>query len=171
MGRRRAHSPTGGAAAVVDDLPISARVAWSYVAALLAGIGTALLVVLSNQTLAVIVCSGLGSTDDAIADCKLGFGIWTAVIGYVVCLLPAVLLLRLGWWIWVSMAALAGLLVSTDAVTQWWWWAAAALVPAVAALISAEWGAGRVFRRVQLGVLLLLVVAAGVLLWWWYTRT
>ncbi|MGC3993518.1 MAG: hypothetical protein QM779_05250 [Propionicimonas sp.] len=152
-------------------MPVSARVAWSYVAALLAGIGMALLVVLSNQTLGVLVCSGLGSTDDAVADCKLGFVIWTAVVGYVLCLLPAVLLLRLGWWIWVSMAALAGILVSTDAVTDWWWWVAAALVPAVAALISADWGRGRVFRRVQLAVLLVLVVVAGALLWWWYTTT
>lgn len=173
MGRRRAHHggrPASAASvAVADDLPVSARVAWCYLGALLAAVGTGALAVLSNQTLAVVACAGAGG-DDGVASCRLGVVLWVAVVGYLLCLLPACLLLKLGWWNWVAMTALIGLLVAADAATEWWWWAAAALVPAAAALISAEWGRGRSFRNGQLGVLILLLFGAALALVWWYLQ-
>jgi hypothetical protein len=68
------------------------------------------------------------------------------------------------------MLAAAGLLVAADAVTEWWWWGIAALVPAVAALASADWARGRTFRRAQLALILVLDAVAAAALVWWYLK-
>ncbi|MCA0294349.1 MAG: hypothetical protein LCH96_03365 [Actinobacteria bacterium] len=170
MGRRRAHAQARPAAEAAVDMPVSARVAWSYTAIVVATAATGFLVVLFNQTVAVMVCAAAGKDTDAFAECKLGVALWVALLGFVLCLLPAVLMLKLGWWLWAAMAAAAGLLVATDAMTEWWWWAVAALVPAAAALASADWGRGRVFRRWQLGIILALDAAAAATLVWWYLK-
>lgn len=167
MSRRRPH-PQAAPTAIVELMPVSARVAWSYLAAVLAAIGAALVVVLSNQTLAVFLCRGAGSAEDALASCKLGWAIWAGLAGFALCLIPALLVLKLDWWLWASMLAGMGFLIATDAITEWWWWALAAVLPAAASLISANWERGRTFRRVQLGVLMLLVVAAVGALAAWY---
>ena len=60
MTRRRARVPSRPAEAR-DVMPVSARVAWSYLAAVLAAVGAALVVVLSNQTLAVFPVQGRGN--------------------------------------------------------------------------------------------------------------
>lgn len=168
MSRRRPHQ-RARPAEVVDVMPVSARVAWSYLAAVLAAVGAALVVVLSNQTLAQILCTG-GSGDDAIASCKLGYAIWAGLAGYVLCLVPALLVLRLDWWLWAAMFAGLGFLISTDAIDEWWWWVAAALVPAAAAVLSANWDRGARFRRVQVGLVLALDAAAVAALVWWYAN-
>lgn len=167
MSRRRAQLRTRPVE-IAEVMPVSARVAWSYLAAVLAAVGAGLVVVLSNQTVALALCKAAGSADDAVASCKLGWAIWAGLLGYVVCLVPALLLLRLDWWLWAAMVAGMGFLVSTDAVLAWWWWVGAALVPAAASLVSADWGRGRVFRRVQLGIVLLADAAAVAALVWWY---
>lgn len=169
MSRRRAHLQARSAE-VVDLMPVSARVAWSYLAAVLAAAGAGLVVVLSNQTLAVFLCRSAGSADDALASCKLGWAIWAGLAGFVLCLIPALLALKLDWWLWAAMFAGLGFLISTDAITEWWWWVVAAFVPAIASLVSANWQRGRRFRRVQLGVVLLLVAASGAALVWWYVN-
>ena len=168
MSRRRPHQQARPAE-IVEVMPVSARVAWSYLATVLAGVGAALVVVLSNQTLAQLLCTG-GSGDDAIAGCKLGWAIWAGLAGFVLCLVPALLVLKLDWWLWAAMVAGFGFLISTDAITEWWWWVAAAFVPAIASLVSANWERGRTFRRAQLGVLLALDAAAVAALAWWYAN-
>nr|WP_300141785.1 hypothetical protein [Propionicimonas sp.] len=168
MGRRR---PRVQASAVetVDFMPVSARVAWSYLAAVLATVGAALLVVVSNQTLAVVACAAATGGDDPVTSCKLGYAIWAGVAGFLLCLIPAVLALKLDWWLWAAMVAGLGFLVAADAVDRWWWWAIAALMPAAAALVSANWGGGATVRRGQLALLVLLdVAAAAALIWWWF---
>lgn len=167
MGRRRARLQAS-AVETVDFMPVSARVAWSYLAAVLAAIAAALLIVLSDQTLAVLACSSASGGDDAVASCKLGYVIWVGLGGFLLCLIPAVLVLKLDWWLWSAMAAGLGFLVATDSIDQWWWWALAAVLPAAASLISANWGRGRRFRRGQLVLLVVLDVAAAAALVWWY---
>lgn len=167
MGRRRARLQAS-AVETVDFMPVSARVAWSYLAALLAVVGAALVVVLANQTLAVLACGAASGADDAVASCKLGYAIWSGVGGFLLCLVPAVLALRLGWWLWSAMVAGLGFLVASDGMGEWWWWLAAALVPTAAALVSANWGRGRGFRRGQLAFLIVLDVGAVAALVWWY---
>jgi hypothetical protein len=168
VGRRR---PRAQASAVetVDFMPVSARIAWSYLAGVFAAVGAGLLVVISNQTVAAVACAAATGGDDPVVSCKLGYAIWTGVAGFVLCLIPAVLALKLDWWLWAAMLAGLGFLVAADAVDQWWWWAVAALVPAAAALASANGGKGERVRRGQLVVLIVLDVAAvAALVWWWF---
>ncbi len=168
MGRRRAHAQARPVADSVSLMPVSARVAWSYLAVVMGAAATAFLVVLANQTFSVLACSAAGRDTDAFAGCKLGVAIWVALLGFVACLLPAVLLLRLGGWMWATMAAAAGFLIASDRMTDWWWWVVAALVPAVAAVASADWERGRRLRRWQRGIILALDAAAVAALVWWY---
>lgn len=171
MGRRRAHVGARPAAATVTDMPVSARVAWSYLSVVMAGAAMAFLVLLFNQTVAVVACAAAGGQDtDAFAECKLGVAIWVSLLGFILCLLPSVLLLKLGWWMWAAMAAAAGFLIATDAMAEWWWWVVAAFVPAAAAFATHDWERGPLFRRWQVGVILALDVAAAALLVWWYLK-
>jgi hypothetical protein len=169
MGRRRAHAPVRPAE-IVAEMPISARVAWSYLAVVMAAAATGFLVVLFNQTVAILVCASAGKDTDAFAECKLGIAIWVALLGFILCLLPAVLLLKLHWWLWATMVAAAGFMVATDAMTEWWWWVLAAFVPALSAMASANWERGERFRRWQLAIILALDVAAAATLVWWYLK-
>lgn len=169
MARRRAQARVGPAD-VPDLMPPSARVAWSYLAVILALVVAGVLVAIGNQTVATLSCpaeSGL-VLDDAAAVCRLGVGIWVAIIGFLVCLLPALVLVKLDVWLWLAALAGTGFLVAADATDQWWWWGIAALVPAAAALASAHWSQGAVFRRWQLGLILALDVAAVVVVAFWY---
>jgi hypothetical protein len=143
-------------------------VAWTYLAVLLATAGAAFLVVLANSTVAVVACASAAGGDDPVAGCKVGVAIWVALGGFLLCLAPAVLLVKLDWWLWSAMVAAACFLVAADAVTEWWWWAVAALVPAAAALASADWERGAHFRRAQLWTLGALDAAAAVTVVWWY---
>lgn len=170
MARRRAGHGRHAAAGIADVVPVSARVAWAYLAVLLSAVAAAVLVALLNQTLATVVCDSATAGDDPVASCRIGIAIWTGLGGFLLCLAPALRLLKLDWWLWFAMLAAAGLLVATDAVTQWWWWGIAALVPAGAALASADWARGPTFRRGQLALILVLDAAAAAALVWWYLQ-
>ena len=150
-------------------MPASARVAWTYVAALIAVVAAGLLVVIGNQTVGVAVCTAVGDpADDLVVSCRLWWAIWLAIGGFVLALIPAVRALKLDWWLALTLVSGAALLVSLDAVTAWWWWLLAALLPALAALASADWSQGPRFRRTQLIVLMVLAVLAVAAVIWWY---
>ena len=170
MGRRRARTVVVPVA--VPDLPVSARVAWTYLAVVTALAGTGLVVVIANTALAGSVCPPVADdiTGDMQTSCQVGYLIWSTIGAFLLCLIPALRLLKLDWWLWAAVVAGAGFLVAIDAATEWWWWACAALIPAVAALLSADWERGPRVRRWQLvGVLILDAAAIGALVWWFLT--
>ncbi len=167
MAKRRADRRPLPQQAPPELMPPSARVAWAYLAGLLALVGAGLLVVLANQVFPALVCPAGPDLAEANLSCRLGLVIWSGIGGFLLCLVPAVLLLKLDWWLWLALAAGAGLLLAADAVDQWWWWSLAAALPAAAALVSADWAKGPGFRRAQLaGLLCLLAVAIAALAWW-----
>ncbi|HOC12495.1 MAG TPA: hypothetical protein PKJ61_01270 [Propionicimonas sp.] len=153
-----------------DFMPVSARVAWTYVAALIAVVGAALLVVVGGQVVSGTVCKVVvdDSPDDFAISCLFWWGIWLAIGGFLVALVAAVRALKLDWWLALTLLAGAGLLVAVDAITAWWWWVLAALLPALAALASADWDRGPRFRRTQQVALLVLAGLSLAAVIWWY---
>ncbi len=167
MSRRRARSaPQVLRVTDADFMPVSARVAWSYVACLLAGVVTGLLVVVTNVAVAPLACRA--ATGDDFGDCKFAWMIWVGIIGFVLSLLPAALMVKLGPWLWAAAVAGLAFLVAVGAIDQWWWWALVVLVPAAAALLSATWEYAPALRRAQRVVIVVLDVAAALTLAWWY---
>lgn len=147
-------------------MPVSARVAWTYLSSLLAFVVAGVAVVISNASLAVALCSN--AAVDTVGDCKLGWAIWVALFGFLLGLIPAALWLKLDWWLIVTMWSFAGLWLAFDALDQWWWWVSALLAPAAAALVSADWDKGPEFRSWQRGGIIAVAVAAVAAVVWWY---
>jgi hypothetical protein len=165
MARRRARAAQARVRALPDSLPVSARVAWTYLASLVAAVAAAGAVVVTNQSVAVLACRA--AAEDLVGDCKFSWMIWSGLIGFLVTVVPVALRVKLDWWLIVALWAQVGLWLIADAVGEWWWWAAVAVIPGVAALISADWQRGQTVRRVQVGVLIALAVGAvGGVIWW-----
>ncbi len=169
MSQRRSRKRVAAVAHSVEAMPISARVAWAYLATVFAGVAAGVLGVVADQSLTLLICSG-AADEEASLTCKISSALWISLVAFLLCLLPAVRLVKLDWWLWLTMVALAGLLVATDQVLAWWWWVAAALLPAAAALLSADWERGESFRRWQRVTLLGLVAVAVAALLWWYLQ-
>ena len=150
----------------INDMTASARVAWSYLACLGSAVVAAFLVVISNTVVAPAMCGP--ATGDEFGDCKLAWLIWVGIIAFVACLLPAVLVLKLGAWVWGAAIAGFAFLIAAGAVDQWWWWVLALLVPAAAALASADWEKGPALRWTQRVAILVLDVVAVITLVLWY---
>ncbi len=169
MARRRAQVAVRPVE-VPDYMPVSARVAWTYLAVVLAIFCAALVVVTVHTALIGVICPAVpGDTEgDLQTTCEVGYVIWSSMAAFLLCLIPALRLLKLDWWLWAAMVAGAGFLIAIDAATEWWWWGIGALIPAAAALISADWAKGRRVRVWQRAGLLVLDAGAITALVWWY---
>ncbi|MCE1174853.1 MAG: hypothetical protein LWW77_09645 [Propionibacteriales bacterium] len=151
---------------MTDELPVSARVAWTYLAALVATLIAAGLVVLNNQLVAPLICRD--PADGAIADCKVGLGIWASLVAFLLVLIPVALKARLDLWLVATLWAEIGLWVAVDAIDRWWWWLVVLVMPAAAALASARWGSSpRVWGAQRVGIIVLLAAAIIALVWWY----
>jgi len=147
------------------DLPVSARIAWSYLASLGAMVVGAGVVVLVNTSVASAVCRT--RPDDGIADCRLGWAVLSGLIGLAVGWVLFGLLFRLGWRYALAATSVAALLVAVDRLETWWWWALAALIPLAAALASHDWRDGARATRIRdIGLAVLGVAAIAALVWW-----
>ncbi len=159
MARRR---PT---AAPVEELPdgpdLVARIAWSYLTALLAGLAAALLVVIGSAVLPA-VCAGRAD----VGSCVFGGTLALGLLGWILAALPLGLAFRLGWLFWCAVVACAVGLVVAGAIDQWWWWVAVVLSPAAAAVASARYRpAGRPGWQ-RWGLIGAAVIAVAVGGWW-----
>lgn len=164
MSPRRVTAGRLASPVVPDYLPVSARIAWSYLATLGALVVAAGTVVVGNASVGTVGCRADLSD---VADCRLGWAVVFGLAGMAIGWVLLGLLLRLGWRFGVAATALGALLVSVDRLETWWWWLLAGLIPAVAALASHGWGSTRrtaLARDLGLGVLG--VAALGALAWW-----
>lgn len=147
------------------DLPVSARIAWSYLASFGALVIAGGTVVLGNASFGTAACRATSS--DAAADCRLGWAVVSALVGLALGWVLLGLVLHLGWRYAGAATALSALLVSVDRLEAWWWWVLAALIPLAAALASHDWGDGpRATRIRDIGLTVLGVAAVGALVWW-----
>lgn len=148
---------------------LAGRVAWTYLATVLAAAGGGLLALLAYQVVDPLACAASAEATEQSLDCSLiaGTGLWVA--GFAAAFLGALALLKIErrTAAWLAMlAGLVGLLVGLGAIGQWWWTAALVLLPAAAALVSAPWSASRGFRFAQHAVLAALGVAGLAVFTW-----
>lgn len=165
MSSRQARGSLPDPDQVSEVLPISARIAWSYLASLGALVVAAGMIVLGNASVGTAACRI--DAADAAADCRLGWAVLSGLVGIGVGWVLLGLLLRLGWRYPIAATGFAAVMISLDRLETWWWWLLAALIPLAAALLSHEWAQtrrARVAREVGLSVLV--VVAVGALVWW-----
>lgn len=147
------------------NLPLSARIAWSYLASVGALVIAGGTVVIGNASFGTAACRAMSS--DAAADCRLGWAVVSALVGLALGWVLLGLLLHLGWRYALAATSVAALLVAVDRLETWWWWALAALIPLAATLVSHDWGDGPRATRIQdIGLAVLGVAAIAALVWW-----
>lgn len=150
---------------MIERSELAARVAWTYLATLLAAVAGGLVAVVAYQVVNPLACAAPSEelAEQALT-CSLvwGMGLW--VIGFAGALLGTFVVLkidnRLAGWL-AMVAGMVGLLIGVGQLGQWWWGVALALLPAAAALVSAPWSDQLRFRRLQW--IVLAVLLAGLL--------
>ncbi len=165
MSSKRARASRTDPVPARDVLPLSARIAWSYLASLGAVVIAAGVVVLGNVSVGTVACRAAG--EDTGADCRLGWAVVSGLAGLALGWVILALLLHLGWRYAVAATGWAAMLVAVDRLEEWWWWGLALLVPLAAALVSHEWAPSRRFRLwANWGLALLVAIAIGAISWW-----
>lgn len=160
MGRRRPSRPQ--AVAVRDRPEVGARIAWAYLATVLAGLVAGLLVVI-----AAAVFPALCRSNPDAGSCVLGGSLATALLGLLLALGPIARALKLGWLFWFAfLAGYAPLVILLD-IGAWWWWTALILLPAAAAAASAAYAESRAHPIQRVLILLLSGVGVAALAWWY----
>lgn len=163
MGRRRPTRPVGRPQATTVA-PLwwhdqAERLARGYLASLVAVVIVAFVLVLTSAV-APAICAGRADA----GECGLGLGLAVGLFGFALAVVPAALIVRLGWWYACAVIAGYGVLVVNPSIEQWWWWAAWALLPVPAALLSSDDWAGWRLRRIVLG--LAAAAGLGAMAWW-----
>ena len=136
---------------------LAGRVAWTYLATVLAAAAGGLVAVVAYQFVDPLVCTP--AAGDLALTCSLISGMTLWVAGFAAVFVAALAVLRIDRRLaaWLALVAgLLGLLVGVESLGQWWWTAAAVLLPAGVALASAEWSGSRQFRTGQVALLGLL---------------
>lgn len=165
MGRRRPTGPTSARPAASVPVRLwwqdgAERIARGYLATLLAAVMVGFALVLASA-ITPALCAG---REDA-GECGLGVTLAVSLFGFALAIVPASLIVRLGWGHAAAVVAGYSLLVVNPAIDQAWWWVAWALLPMPAALASGEVAPRFVTaQRVLLGVLAL--AGVGAMVWW-----
>lgn len=154
MAQRRRTRPAAAVERFTPDL--ATRIATSYLAALLGAVIGGLLVVIA-VTVLPSVCVSRG---DAAGACVFGGTVASGLLGWSLGVLVMALVLRLGWWFWCAFVALLLGLMIPSSVDAWWWWLAIVLIPAVAAVASAEYRSTGRPRAQRVALIAAAVVAA-----------
>lgn len=152
----------------VERLGIADRIAWTYLASVLAGAAGGLLALIAYQIVNPLACPILDedAADEALT-CSVAAASGLTLIGFAVAFVGALFLLKLRHKLanWLAMVAgLLWLIVGLAGIGDWWWAILLALLPALAALASVRWSPR--FLRHQVACLAFLAcVAIGVLTW------
>lgn len=163
MARWRPSRPRPANVVLSDGPDVAARIAWAYLATLLAGLVTGLLAVVASG-----LSSALCGTSGDVGECRFGWVLATGLLGIVAVMVPAALLLKLGWYHWCAFLTGYAVLVVTGAIDQWWWWVLAVTLPGLAASASAGYAQGGRTHPVQRWTLIGAAVAAAAWMAWWY---
>ncbi len=139
---------------------LAERAAWSMLAALAAVVGAGLALALGGALLPVLCPGDNGS-------CGLGWMVLIGMAGYLLAMLPASAIGRLGIWFWVAYLAGYSPLMMIAAVGEWWWWTALVLLPPVAAIASAPLGHEKLPAQQRFGLLGLAAVGLALVVWWY----
>ncbi len=147
-------------------MPVSARVAWTYLVSLLSLVISGIAVAISNQSLALFLCRDAAS--DTAGDCQLGWAIWVGLAAFLIVFIPVARRARLDWLLIALLWSGVAWLLAIDSMEQWWWWVLAVLMPAIVALASADWDRGPGVRAWQRGGTIAAAVSAVAAIVWWF---
>ncbi|MGB4628452.1 MAG: hypothetical protein WBH64_03180 [Propionicimonas sp.] len=131
------------------------RIAWSYLACLLAGVIAGLFALIGAQIARPLACPAVESAGDLALDCGLLWGAGLALLGFAAALGPVLRLLKVQGWVLSTLATVGvvtGLLGLFQFAGQWWWWLVLLFSPALAALLSASFSTQARFRWAQRAV-------------------
>ncbi|MFT4218814.1 MAG: hypothetical protein QM619_16755 [Micropruina sp.] len=139
---------------------LAERAAWSMLAALTALAGAGLALAIGSA-----VTPALCPDDDG--SCGLGWMVLIGMVGYLLALLPASAIGRLGIWFWVAYVAGCSPMLMLAAVGDWWWWTALVLLPMAASVASAPLGHDRLPTQQRFGLLGLAAIGVAFVTWWY----
>ena len=149
---------------------VAGRVAWTYLATLLAAVDGGLVAVVAFQVVNPLACTAVSDElAEQALNCSVVWGMALWVIAFAAAFSGALVLLKVDAWLgaWLAMVAgLTGLLVGVAQIGQWWWWLVLVLMPAIAAVASAPWWQDARSRTTHLAVLAAAaVVTVAVFIW------
>jgi len=160
---RSRKAPRSGVNHVVrhDRPDVAARIAWTYLACLIALVVAAIVGVVANSFLAGFGCR-LDDPDAALS-CRLGWDILVVAASFLLAFGLAARALKLDSWAWLALVAgMMGVLAlsmgDTMPLGTWVSTASFVLMPAVAAVISAPWWPKPPGRSVHHALLIALAV-------------
>lgn len=125
-----------------DGPDLANRIAWSYLASLLAGVVAGLFALVGAHIARPLACPSVESAGDLSLDCGLLWGMGLALLGFGLALGPVLRLMGVSGWALATLATVAavtGLLRLVAFAGEWWWWIALLLVPSVGAVLTARW--------------------------------
>ncbi len=147
---------------------VADRIAWTYLATVLAGALGGLVALIAYQIVNPLACPVVDEdAADLALTCSVGWAAVLTVVGFAGAFVGALHLLKIERKLATWLAVIAGLLwlaVGLAGIGEWWWILLLVLLPALAALASAPWKPG--LAPIQLGGLVVVLVAAMGLLGW-----
>lgn len=149
---------------------VADRIAWTYLATVLAAVAGGLLALIAYQVVNPLACPVVSEdAADLALTCSVGWAAVLTLLGFAAAFVGTLALFRIERRLTAWLATLAGLLwlvVGLAGIGRWWWILALVLLPALAALASAPWAASPRFRAVQTWMIAAAAVVPTVLLGW-----
>jgi hypothetical protein len=151
--------------AELPDTQISpaARVAWTYLATIVAAVAGGALAAMAAAVVPGAVCAAASEADyDAGLTCMVFTAIALVAVFFVAAFAALFKPMKLDVWALCAFTAFTVGMLAWGRIDAWWWWTLMLFTPAATALASAPWFKGRAALAQRVALVML---AAGALAW------